>query len=143
MNIKTFHLAFLLSCLAFTTHAAPSVSDRLKAACLSADFNHDSQVSLDEFHQDVVNGWHALPSDAAGYVLISDLAAIPGMSRDLVERLKMTDADGDRKLSFKEVVVARMAYFEAGDTNHDDQLSIQECIDHQRKMTGLAGKTKK
>ena len=54
---------------------------------------------------------------------------------------KLFDADG--KLSFKEVVMARMAYFEAADTNDDDRLSMRECIDHQRKMAGASGKARK
>lgn len=143
MNFQKLHFTLLLSCLAFAAHAAPDASERLKAACLSADFNHDGHVSLDEFHQDILNGWRALPSDAEGYVRIADLAAIPGMGRGMVERLKNADTDGDGKLSFKEVVIARMAYFEAADTNNDLQLSMQECVDHQRKLTGTTGGTKK
>lgn len=143
MNMKSIPLTLLLGCLALAAQAAPNASDNLKAACMSADFNHDGFVSLDEFHQDVLNGWRALPADTEGYVLIADLAAIPGMGRGIVERLKSADTDADGKLSFKEVVTARMAYFEAADTNNDDQLSMQECVDHQRKMTGLAGKAKK
>jgi hypothetical protein len=142
MNFKQFHFTFFLGCLAFATQAAPNAPDRLKAACMSADFNHDGFVSLDEFHQDVVNGWHGLPADASGYVVIADLAAIPGMRRGTVDRLKSADADRDGKLSFKEVVMARMAYFEAADTNNDDRLSMQECIDHQRKMMRYPGKAK-
>lgn len=142
MNFKRLHLTLLLGCLAFAVQAAPNASDRLKAACMSADFNHDGYVSLDEFHQDVVNGWRALPADASGYVVIGDLAAIPGMGRGMVERLKSADTDGDGKLSFREVVMARMAYFEVADTNNDDRLSMQECIDHQRKMMRSPGKAK-
>lgn len=143
MNIKTLFFACALAGLGLAVQAAPSASERLKAACLSADFDHDNHVSLDEFHRDVVNGWHALPSDAQGFVQIAQLVAIPGMARDLLERLKAADADTDGRLSFQEVVKARMAYFEAGDTNRDDRLSIQECVDHQRKMLAATGKARK
>ena len=63
--------------------------------------------------------------------------------RDIVSDLKGADADGDGKLAFKEVVVARMAYFDAADANNDDQLSMQECVDHQRRLGGAGGKAKK
>ncbi len=143
MKIYKLLHTLLLSGLALSAQAAPNASETLKAACMAADFNHDGYVSLDELHQDLVNGWRALPADAEGYVLIADLAAIPGMGRGMVERLKSADTDRDGRLSFKEVVVARMAYFEAADTNNDDQLSMQECIDHQRKMAAATGRAKK
>lgn len=143
MNFKKLHHAMLLGCLALGVQAAPVVSDRLKAACLAADFNHDGFVSLDEFHQDVLTSWRGLHPDASGYVVIADLASIPGMGRGMMERLKRADADADGKLSFKEVVVARMAYFEAADTQVDERLSMQECVDHQRKLIGTTTRYKK
>lgn len=145
MNFKKLYFAPALCLLTLTAQAAPSapVSDRLKAACMSADLNHDGYVSLEEFHQDVLNNWRSLHPGASGYVVITDLSSIPGLSRGMIERLKRADADGDGKLSFKEVVVARMAYFETADSNNDDRLSMQECIDHQQKMTGISGKPKK
>jgi Ca2+-binding EF-hand superfamily protein len=150
MNRKKFHFALVLGFLAFAAQAAtPAVkapapaSKKLQAACMAADFNHDGFVSLDEFHQDVLSSWRALHPDASGYVIVTDLEAIPGMGRGMIERLKRADTDGDGKLSFKEVVMVRMAYFEAADTNNDDMLSMQECVDHQRKMFGASGKTRK
>ena len=101
---------------------------------MAADFNHDGFVSLDEFHQDVLRSWRALQPDASGYVIIADLASVPGMTKGMIERLKRANTNGDGKLSFKEVVTARMAYFEAADTNNDDRLSMQECVDYQRKL---------
>lgn len=146
MNIKQFNLALATACLALAAQGASSpapVSKELQAACMAADFNHDGFVSLDEFHQDVLNSWRALQPDASGYVVIADLATIPGMGRGMIERLKRADTDGDGKLSFKEVVKARMAYFEAADVNNDDRLSMQECVDYQRKMLEALGKVKK
>lgn len=114
MNMKSIPLTLLLGCLALAAQAVPNGSDNLKAACMSADFNHEGFVSLDEFHQDVLNGWRALPVDTDGYVPIADLVAIPGMGRGIVERLKSADTDGDGKVSFKEVVTARMAASSSG-----------------------------
>ena len=153
MNFKLFPFALAASFLALaaqaatpTANAPAPASDRLKAACMAADFNHDGFVSLEEFHQDVLNSWRALHPDASGYVVIADLESIPGMTKDMIARLKRANTNGDGKLSFKEVVTARMAYFEAADTNNDDKLSMQECVDYQRKMmaeAAKAGKAKK
>ena len=150
MNFKNFHFALGLSLLALAAQAATPAakvlapaSDHLKAACMAADFNHDGYVSLDEFHQDVLNSWRALHPDASGYVIIADLESVPGMTKGMLERLKRANTNGDGKLSFKEVVTARMAYFEAADTNNDDKLSMQECMDYQRKMMAETGSTAK
>lgn len=146
MNFKKFHFALALGLIAWTAQAAAPAnpaSDRLKAACMAADFNHDGFVSLDEFHQDVSSSWRALHPDASGYVIIADLAAVPGLGSGMIERLRRADTNGDGRLSFKEVVVARMAYFDAADTQQDDRLSMTECVDHQRKMAGASGKARK
>ena len=45
---------------------APTLTHRLQAICSAADLNHDGNVSLDEFHQDIVQGWHSLGPDAEG-----------------------------------------------------------------------------
>ncbi len=134
--------AFLASAAQAATPMAPAAKKR-QATCMAADFNHDGVVSLDEFHQDVLNSWRALQPDASGYVVIAELNTVPGMGRGMIERLKRADADGDARLSFKEVVAARMAYFEAADGNNDDSLTLQECVDYQRKLTGVSTKAKK
>lgn len=148
MNIKRLQFTVALGLLSLSVQAAtptPKVAppDRLRAACMAADGNHDGFVSLNEFHQDVLRSWRSLHPAADGYVSLADLSAIPGMRRGMVERLKRADADGDGKLAFQEVVGARMAYFDAADANNDDQLSMQECIDHQRRLGGAGGKGKK
>lgn len=122
--------------------AARAASPRLQMICLAADLNHDGRISLDEFHHDIVRGWQALPQDGSGYVLLQDLAAIPGLPRSLARRLAQADSDHDGKLSFKEVVAARMAYFDAADTDGDDALSLQECIAHEglRARSARAGR---
>lgn len=113
--------------------SAHSPTERLLAICSAADLNHDASVSLDEFHQDIVQSWHNLGPDASGYVSLSGLGQIPHMGKGRLKRLTAADKDGDGKLSFKEVVEARMAYFEAADADQNDELSLQECIAYERQ----------
>jgi hypothetical protein len=113
---------------------APGSSQRIRLACMAADRNHDGRISLEEFHQEVTRGWHALPQDASGHVVLAELANIPGMDRRAVERLKQADRDSDGRLSFKEVVAARMAMFDAADADSSDSISIDECVATERKM---------
>ncbi|MBV7454141.1 hypothetical protein KW843_06640 [Acidovorax sp. sif1233] len=113
--------------------APKPLANRLQAICSSADLNHDGSVSLDEFHQDIVRSWHSLGPDADGYVPLSGLANVPRMGKGRLKRLAATDKDGDGRLSFKEVVETRMAYFEAADTDQNDELSLQECVAYERQ----------
>ena len=80
--------------------AAPSRANRLQAICSSADLNHDGKVSLEEFHRDIVQGWHNLSPDATGHVQLSDLAQVPRMGKGRLKRLAAVDTDSDGKLSF-------------------------------------------
>lgn len=107
--------------------------DRLQAICTAADLDHDGNVSLDEFHQDIVQSWHSLGPDASGYVNLAELAQVPRMGKGRIKRLAAADKDGDGKLSFKEVVEARMAYFEAADADNNDLLSVPECVAFEKK----------
>lgn len=113
--------------------AAKPLADRLQAICSSADLNHDGNVSLDEFHQDIVQSWHSLGPDAQGYVHLSQLGQVPRVGKGALRQLAAADKDADGKLSFSEVVQARMAYFEDADGNQDDLLSLQECIAYERQ----------
>ncbi len=94
-------------------------------------------MSLDEFHQDIVQSWHSLSPDATGYVQLADLAQVPRMGKGRMKRLAAIDKDGDGKLSFKEVVETRMAYFDAADADQNDQLSIQECVAYERQRRSI------
>lgn len=116
--------------------AGRTPGNRLQAICTSADLDHDGNVSLDEFHQDIVQSWYSLGPDANGYVILADLAQVPRMGKGRLKRLAATDKDGDGKLSFKEVVEARMAYFEAADADSNDLLSVQECVAYERQRRG-------
>jgi len=90
-------------------------------------------VSLDEFHQDIVQSWHSLGPDASGHVVLAELAHVPRMGKGRIKRLTATDKDGDGKLSFKEVVEARMAYYDAADADSNDLLSVPECVAFEKK----------
>ncbi len=48
--------------------------------------------------------------------------------------MRRVDTDGDGKLSFREVVVARMKYFDEADTNRDDQISLEEALAFDANM---------
>lgn len=111
--------------------AARSLANRLQAICSSAELNHDGSVSLDEFHEDIVQSWHNLSPDVTGYVQLADLAQVPRMGKGRLKRLAAIDKDSDGKLSFKEVVEARMAFFESADTDQNDQLSNAECVAYE------------
>lgn len=129
---------------AATGHAhrqgARPAGQRLQAICSAADLNHDGAVSLNEFHQDIVQSWHSLGPDATGHVSLADLAQVPRMGKGRLKRLAASDKDGDGRLSFKEVVETRMAYFEAADTDQNDQLSIDECVAYERQRRAQNGK---
>lgn len=116
--------------------AASSRTQRMEAICSSADLNHDGSVSLEEFHQNIVQSWHNLSPDATGHVLLAYLALVPRMGKGRLKRLAAVDKDGDGKLSFQEVVESRMAYFDAADTDQDDQLSLSECVAYERQRRG-------
>lgn len=110
-----------------------SLDERLQVRCAAADMDHDGNVSLDEFHQDIVQSWHSLGPDASGHVVLAELAQVPGMGKGRTRRLAAADKDGDGKLSFKEVVEARMAYFDAADADNNDLLSVPECVAFEKK----------
>ena len=48
--------------------------------------------------------------------------------------LRRADTDGDGRLSFKEVVAARMAAFEAADTDGNDELSPAEIEAYEARL---------
>lgn len=113
---------------------APGGAQRTRMACMAADRNHDGRISLEEFHQEVTRNWFALPQDATGHVVLAEVATIPGMDRRALERLRQADRDNDGRLSFKEVVAARMAMFDAADADGSDSISVDECVAQERKM---------
>ena len=66
--------------------AARPLADRLQAICSAADLNHDGNVSLDEFHQDIVQSWHSLGPDAQGYVHLAQLGQVPRIGKGALRR---------------------------------------------------------
>jgi Ca2+-binding EF-hand superfamily protein len=105
----------------------PSVSRQI---FLDADLNKDGYVDLDEFHKDIVNSFHALDHNRDGYITVEEIRAIPDKGRVdlLLVLLKSADTDRDSRLSFKEVVVMRMAYFDRADTDKDERMSLAEVV---------------
>lgn len=103
----------------------PDISKQIFAR---ADSNRDGEVDLTEFHKDIVNAFHALDLNRDGYIAISEIRSIPDRGRVnlLLVMLRKRDTNRDSRLSFKEVVAARMAFFEAADRNNDDRLSLAE-----------------
>lgn len=83
-------------------------------------------ISLEAYHRDVLRSWHALDLDGDGYITQQELRALPRQAQGMLGSLRRADADGDSRLSFKEVVAARMAAFEAADADGNDELSPAE-----------------
>ena len=134
MNLKKVFSVAAVACaavaavpLAAMAQAQPTVSRRV---FLDADLNKDGFVDLDEFHKDVVNGFHALDHNRDGYITVEEIRAIPDKTRvELVlKMLKAADKDGDGRLSFREVVEARMDFFDRADSNRDERLSLDEVL---------------
>lgn len=107
----------------------PEISQQIFAR---ADLNHDGEIDLAEFHKDIVNAFHALDLNRDGYISIAEIRAIPDRRRVelLLVLLRKHDTNRDSRLSFKEVVTARMAFFDAADRNHDDRLSLAEVTEY-------------
>lgn len=101
-----------------------------------ADLNRDGEVDLAEFHKDIVNAFHALDLNRDGYITINEIRSIPDRRRVelLLVVLRKRDTNRDSRLSFKEVVAARMAFFESADRNNDDRLSLAEVTEYDAKL---------
>jgi len=128
-NLMACVLALAGACAVPTLYAQtqPSMSRQI---FLGADLNKDGFVDLDEFHKDVVRAFHALDHSRDGYISADEIRSIPDKTRVemLLKALKLTDKDRDGRLSFKEVVERRMAYFDTGDTDKDERLSMAEVV---------------
>jgi hypothetical protein len=115
--------------------AQPSVSNR---AFQEADLDGDGFVDLGEFQKNVVRGFHAIDGNRDGFLDLDELRAIRVNTRsgDRLAQvmLRAHDADGDGRLSFREVVVGRMAYFEEADADRDDRLSASEAHAYDERM---------
>ena len=105
----------------------PSAS---RSGFMQADLNQDGMISLDEFHKDIVRGFHALDFDRDGYITEADIKSLPDRAhvRVLERMIRRADADKDGKLSFAEVVKVRMGDFDDADTDKDAQISLSEAL---------------
>lgn len=91
-------------------------------------------ITREAFHKDVLKSWHALDLDGDGYITQAELKTLPKDAQRMLAALKRADTDGDGRLSFKEVVAARMAAFEAADGNDDDVLSPAEVKAYEARL---------
>ncbi len=91
-------------------------------------------ISLEAYHRDVLRSWHALDLNGDGYITRQELRALPRQAQGMLGSLRRADTDGDGRLSFKEVVAARMAAFEAADTDGNDELSPAEIEAYEARL---------
>lgn len=133
-NLITF--AFACTALLASVAIAQKQGDISKQIFSRADLNRDGEVDLAEFHKDIVNAFHALDLNRDGFIAISEIRSIPDRGRVelLLVVLRRADTNRDSRLSFKEVVAARMAFFEAADRNNDDRLSMAEVAEYDAKI---------
>jgi len=126
-------MALMVAGTSVCAQGMPSVSRQIFS---EADLNRDGFVSLDEFHKDVIKSFRSLDFDGDGFITLSELEGLSGPEQAKVLRrmIRRADTDGDGKLSFREVVVARMKYFDEADTNRDDQISLEEALAFDANM---------
>ncbi len=125
-------LTFLavLACFTATASAQTAQPTVSKQIFSDADADRDGYVDLNEFHRDISASFVLLDHDRDGYITREEIGSIPDKARVklLLRALSAADRDGDGRLSFKEVITARMAYFDQADTNHDDRISLDEAL---------------
>jgi hypothetical protein len=126
-------MTFMVAGASVCAQGMPSVSRQIFS---EADANRDGFVSLDEFHKDVIKSFRSLDFDGDGFITLSELEGLSGPEQVKVLRrmIRRADTDGDGKLSFREVVVARMKYFDEADTNRDEQISLEEALAFDANM---------
>ncbi len=134
LSVAATALLAPLACADAQKPGQPMSPSEARVAFAAADLDQDGYVSLEEFHQDVLRVWRALDLDKDGYTSVKEMLAVVGNDKEVAARLRMADKNDDGKLSFKEVVEARMAFFAAADADNDGQLSLSEVLDYLRKL---------
>jgi hypothetical protein len=138
MSVSRLFAAMLLSvcALPIAAQGLPSVSRQVFS---DADRDGDGTVSLDEFHKDIVRSFHALDFDRDGFISPSEVQSLPSQEyvKQMTRMMRRADKDADGRLSFKEVVEARMSYFDQADTNRDDRLSLEEALNFDKRLEAL------
>ncbi|MFN3229571.1 MAG: EF-hand domain-containing protein [Asticcacaulis sp.] len=131
MAIKTKHYSEQLALIAalavlFGTSAATAQSlDRLS----EADANKDGNITWSEVMAMRTGIFERLDRNTDGFVDNKDSPSFgPGKSRfqDAFEKVKSFDANGDGRVSRKELLNAPPTVFAEGDTNGDKILSSKE-----------------
>lgn len=133
-------LAALLTAAAASQAAQPAAADGFAAA----DTNGDGTISLSEFHADILRSWHRLDHDGDGFITETEVLGVPhpSINKALWRRmLRQADADHDGRISFKELVYARMDFFNKADADHDERLTRDEAAAFGQR-SGSRGKTK-
>ena len=135
----------MLACLTVSASAQTAQPTVSKQIFSDADADRDGYVDLNEFHRDIAASFVLLDHDRDGYITREEISSIPDKARVrlLLRALNAADRDGDGRLSFKEVITARMAYFDQADTNHDDRISLDEALAYdamlQKRIRELQG----
>lgn len=125
-----------LGCGLVAAQGMPSLSREVFS---DADLNRDGSVSLDEFHKDIVRSFHALDFDRDGYITAGELKSLPDQQavRQMQRMIRRADQDGDGRLSFREVVEARMRSFDEADTDRNDRISLDEALAFDKRLDAL------
>ena len=140
------HLAglLLLTALLAGPAAAQTAPSSAGNSFAAADGNGDGGISLSEYHADIVRSWHRLDHDGDGYITEAEVLGVPHpmITRSLWRRmLRQADADHDGRITFKEMVYARMDFFAKADADRDERLTRDEVAAFARRG-GSGGKAK-
>lgn len=137
----------MLACAAAATAApgAQPAADTSSRIFSAADLDRDGRITLEEFHKDIVRGWHALDLNGDGYITRDELASLPDKRMAEFVLSAFASADGQRggRLSFRDVVERRMAFFDAADTDKSEWLSVEEVLAYDSKLRERASKLRK